>query len=220
MPGARSSRSCVRKLGWISAMRGSSRWLTKPPVSSTTIHARSNSRPVSMSRLSSTAMPAQDFTGCTKSEERLNSTSLMRGLCPSTITRIPGWTAPGSLRSRPPRGAQCPWSTTVGHFVALGGRAGTRMKLIRSSRCELHGVADLLKSAHQAQRCLVSVGAIEVGGAQVVPFGAVAQHVPGGREHRGGHRDDGLLDATARAQAVELRLQVAALDLDGGPSGL
>src|SRR5438552_3986993 len=32
MPGARSSRSCVRKLGWISAMRGSSRWLTKPPV--------------------------------------------------------------------------------------------------------------------------------------------------------------------------------------------
>jgi hypothetical protein len=57
-------------------------------------------------------------------------------------------------------------------------------------------------------------------GPQVVPFGAVAQHVPGGREHGGGYGDDGLFGTPARAQALELGLQVAALDLDGGPGGL
>ena len=98
--------------------------------------------------------------------------------------------------------------------------AQTRMKLSSSSWCDLHRVADLLKSADQAVGGLLSVGAVEVGGAEVVPFGAVAQHVPGGGEHGGGHGDDGLLSTASGAHAVELRLQVAALDLDGRPGGL
>src|SRR6478736_5446123 len=94
------------------------------------------------------------------------------------------------------------------------------MKLTSSSRRELYGVAHLLKPADQPRGGLVGVRTVEVGGAEVVPFGAVAQHVPDGGEHRGGHRDDGLLDAAACAQAVELRLEITALDLDRGPGGL
>ena len=57
-------------------MRGSSRLRDEPAVSSTTIQARSNSRPVSTSRASSTAMPAQDLTGCTYRPPTLKFTSL------------------------------------------------------------------------------------------------------------------------------------------------
>ena len=96
---------------------------------------------------------------------------------------------------------------------------------LRAGERELRGfgvydVADLLKPADEAVGGLAGVGAVEVCGAQIVPFGAVAQHVPDGGEHRGGHGDDGLLGAAACTQAVELRLQVAAFDLDGGPGGL
>jgi hypothetical protein len=58
-----------------------------------------------------------------------------------------------------------------------------------------------------------------MGCAQPMPFGAVAQHVQCGGEHRGGHGHDGFFDA-AGALVVEVRLQIAALDLDGRPSGL
>jgi hypothetical protein len=78
-------------------------------------------------------------------------------------------------------------------------------------------VADLLKAMDQSVGGFGGVGAIEVGGAEVVPLGAVAQHAPSRGERRGGHGDDGLLGATARAQAMKLGLQLTALDLDGGP---
>ena len=94
------------------------------------------------------------------------------------------------------------------------------MKLTPSSRRGLHDVADLLKPSNQAIGGFTGIGAIKVRGAQVVPFGAIAQHVPGGGEHGSGHADDGLLDATAGPQPMELRLQVAALDLHGCPGGL
>ena len=84
----------------------------------------------------------------------------------------------------------------------------------------VHGVAALLQPTDQAVGGFGGIGAIKVGRPQVVPFGAVAQHVPGGGEHRGGHGDVGLLGAAACADAMELRLQVAAFDLDGGPRGL
>ena len=96
----------------------------------------------------------------------------------------------------------------------------SEMKRLCSGRRHLDVVADLLQPADEAVGGLLGVGAIEVGGTQVVPFGAVAQHVPGGGEHGGGHADDGLLGATACTQAVELGLQVAAFDLDGCPGGL
>ncbi len=63
MPGARSTSSLCLSVQPMSAMRGSSRWLTNSPSLSTTIQARSNSRPVSISRDSSSATPAQDLTG-------------------------------------------------------------------------------------------------------------------------------------------------------------
>ena len=53
----------------------------------------------------------------------------------------------------------------------------TRMKLNPSSRRYLHVVSNLLKPADEAVGGLVGISAVEVSGAQVVPFGAVAQHV-------------------------------------------
>ena len=94
------------------------------------------------------------------------------------------------------------------------------MKLTSSIGSDLHGVANLLQSADQANGGLVRVGAVEMGGAEFAPFGAGAQHAPGGGEHGSGHGDDGLLGAASCAQAVELGLQVAALDLHGRPGGL
>ena len=67
MPGARSTISNCLSCGRTSAMRGNSRWLTKRPAASTTIQARSKSRPVSVNTASCTATPAQDLTGYTNS---------------------------------------------------------------------------------------------------------------------------------------------------------
>ena len=67
MPGARSTVSSCLSVGWISAMRGSSRWVTNSPSSSTTIQARSYNKPVSVSSASVSEMPAHDLTGYTQS---------------------------------------------------------------------------------------------------------------------------------------------------------
>ena len=80
------------------------------------------------------------------------------------------------------------------------------MKRLHSSRSRLHGVADLLKPADEAVGGLGGVGSVEVGCPEVVPLGAVAQHVPGRGEHRGCNADDGFLGTAASAQSVELRL--------------
>jgi hypothetical protein len=84
----------------------------------------------------------------------------------------------------------------------------------------MHGVADLLQPSDKAVGCFMHIRAIEVSRPKVMPFGAVAQHMPSGGEHGGGHRDDGFLDAATGAKAVELGLQVAALDLHGRPGRL
>ena len=63
MPGARSTSWSSLNAGWISAMRGSSRWVTNSPCASTTIQARSHSRPVGVSSACSSGTPAQDLTG-------------------------------------------------------------------------------------------------------------------------------------------------------------
>ncbi|WP_276662785.1 hypothetical protein [Thauera aminoaromatica] len=44
------------------------------------------------------------------------------------------------------------------------------MKQFFSSRCNLHGVADLLQPSNEAEGGIGSVGAVEVGGAEVVPL--------------------------------------------------
>jgi len=79
-------------------------------------------------------------------------------------------------------------------------------------RRDLHGVAYLLRAAHQA--CGDFCG-------RWTPrscHGAwLRMHVPDRGQHRGGDGEDGLLGAAPGAQAVELRLQVAVLDAHGGP---
>ena len=63
MPGARRIISSPFSVGWISAIRGSSRWVTSSPAASTTIQARSRSKPVSISSASPGVVPAQDLIG-------------------------------------------------------------------------------------------------------------------------------------------------------------
>ena len=63
IPGARSTTSWTFSCGRISAMRGNSRCVMKPPFSSTTIQARSRSSPVSVSSASPRSTPAQDLMG-------------------------------------------------------------------------------------------------------------------------------------------------------------
>ena len=55
--------------------------------------------------------------------------------------------------------------------------------------------AEVLKPLEQAADGLGTVVAVEVHAAEIVVLGAVAQHVEGRREHRGGHGEDGLLGA-------------------------
>src|SRR5690349_2260051 len=122
-----------------------------------------------------------------------------------------GWNVPPrSLRSMPPGGS----------VSRSGRRFPTRMKLSPLRRRRCHGVSDLLKASDQASGGSFRIASVEVVGTQVVPDGAVAQHVPDGGEHRGGDGNDGFLGAAARAEATEQCLQVAALDLDRRPSGL
>ena len=85
------------------------------------------------------------------------------------------------------------------------------MKLPLLNRRDLDGVADLLKPADQAGGGLVGIGAIEVRAAEFAPFGAVAQHVPGGGQDGGGDGADGFFRAAAGAQALELGLEIAGL---------
>ena len=53
------------------------------------------------------------------------------------------------------------------------------------------------------------VAAVEVVAAEVAIIGAVAEHMVGGREHRGGHRQDRFLGAAAAFDAQELSAEVA-----------
>ena len=77
MPGARSTSSEWRKAQRTSAMRGSRRCETKRPCASTTIQARSNSSPVSITTEASTSIPAHDLIGCTRNARRRSSMSPM-----------------------------------------------------------------------------------------------------------------------------------------------
>jgi hypothetical protein len=87
----------------------------------------------------------------------------------------------------------------------------TEVKLnLPSSLLDMNNVAVLLKSSNEAVIGLGGACTVEVGGAQFVPLGFISQHVPGG-----GHGDDSLLGTTTGTDAVELCLQVAALDLHG-----
>jgi hypothetical protein len=64
------------------------------------------------------------------------------------------------------------------------------------------------------------VAALEVGGPEVVIVLVVAQHVVGGGEHGGGHRDNGLHRPAALLEAQELGAQVPLAASHRGPGAL
>jgi hypothetical protein len=57
-------------------------------------------------------------------------------------------------------------------------------------------------------------------GAEILVEGAVAQHVVGGGQDRGGDGADGLLGSAPLAQALELRPEIAVPLVAGGPGAL
>ena len=109
MPGARSVMPSTLSVGWISAMRGTSRCVMNCPCASTTIQARSNSKPVSISSASSTAMPPQLLIGCTYNSAIRTATSAVATLvmseilccCMGRAARVDCAFAPALAASRP-----------------------------------------------------------------------------------------------------------------------
>lgn len=79
--------------------------------------------------------------------------------------------------------------------------------------------AEVGQAFEQALDGLVGVVAAEVIGSEVGVFDAIAQHVVGGREHRGSHREDGLFRAAPGLDAQELGVHIAGPDTHGGPGG-
>src|SRR5205823_14696797 len=84
---------------------------------------------------------------------------------------------------------------------------------------ELDLAAEVVEASHEALDLLQVIAAREVIGPEVAVFDAVLEHVPDGREHRGGDREDGLLGTAASPQPQELSLQVRVLGPHSRPSG-
>src|SRR3712207_4250675 len=82
------------------------------------------------------------------------------------------------------------------------------------------GEAEFGDLAGEVPGLLLRGPAVEVVWAEVVPEGAVAEHVPGGGEDGRGDGADRLLGAAALAQSGELGAQVAVLLAAGGPGAL
>lgn len=78
------------------------------------------------------------------------------------------------------------------------------MKHLPSNWREFDGESDLLESSDEPAGGFLSVRAIEVGGAEVLPVGLVSQHVPGGGEHRSGHGDDGFHTGSKHQEQTDL----------------
>ncbi len=105
--------------------------------------------------------------------------------------------------------------------------AQSRERILRDGQAALPTVIDVsvdpaashVPVSEQAADGLGLVLAVEVLAAEVVVLDAIAQHVEGGGEHRGGHGEDGFLGAAARLDAQELGAQVAVLDAHGSPGG-
>src|SRR4030095_8237673 len=108
--------------------------------------------------------------------------------------RDPAWVN-GERRRRwdqPKEGRRLPTranSPTARQPVFMGDGKG----LVRNSSSggpQVDGVAELGEAAHEAGGDAALVAAVEVVSAEVAVVGRVAQHVVGGHEQRGGHRDD------------------------------
>src|SRR5215217_4788824 len=80
--------------------------------------------------------------------------------------------------------------------------------------------AELTEFFGEASGKAVVVGSLEMVCSEVLVWEASVEHDMDGGEHGCGHRDDGLLGATAGSEPEEQRLRVAGLDPHGRPGGL
>jgi hypothetical protein len=86
-------------------------------------------------------------------------------------------------------------------------------------RSDLDVTAEIAEAPQEALDLLSVVTTREVVGTEVAVLDAVFEHVPYGREHRGGDGEDRFLATATSPQAQELSLQVGVLGTHGGPSG-
>ena len=84
----------------------------------------------------------------------------------------------------------------------------------------MDGIAEFLETREEAPGLHGFGPAVEVVGTEIVIEGAVLEHMVGGGEDRGGEGADRLFAAAPRAQAMELRLEIAAVFAGGRPSAL
>src|SRR5262245_43123168 len=91
---------------------------------------------------------------------------------------------------------------------------------LASERDEFHSIPEIGQALDEAVFLPLLAACIEVVGAEVLVHGSVLEHVIDGGEDRGGDGHDRLLDAGARADAVELRWEVAARCARRGPGAL
>jgi hypothetical protein len=80
--------------------------------------------------------------------------------------------------------------------------------------------AELMEFFGEASGKAVVVGSLEVVCSEVLVREASVEHDVDGGEHGCGHRDDGLLGATAGSEPEEQRLRIAGLLAHGPPSAL
>lgn len=83
----------------------------------------------------------------------------------------------------------------------------------------MDGISKGVESFEKTLDGLGLVSVVEEAGAQVVVFGAIAQHVVRGCEQGGCDGEDGLLAPSTGLDAQELGVQVAGLDAHRCPCG-
>src|SRR5215813_3617248 len=89
-----------------------------------------------------------------------------------------------------------------------------------SGRTDVDDKAEIVKAGDKALRELGFVAPIEMIGTEITVVGVVREHVIGGREHRGGDREDGVLRSAATLDPQELGSEVRIFRAGGGPGGL
>src|SRR6058998_2305289 len=89
-----------------------------------------------------------------------------------------------------------------------------------SGRAYVDHEAEIVKARDETLGEFGLVVAVEMVRAKVAVNGAVAKHVVGGREHRGGHGQDRFLGAPAALDPQELSAEVTIFLASGGPRGL
>jgi len=91
----------------------------------------------------------------------------------------------------------------------------------RESGCpDIDDEAEIVKPRDEALRTLGLVPAVEMIGAEVARVDTVVEHVVGGGQHGGRHRQHGLLGSPSALDAQERSAEIAVVLAGGRPGGL